>query len=184
MGLLGWLFGKGDEDNLPDILSETEEGFADLVFRITTTDWTRDRWRRFVAKGTFRGQKVGLAVEVSPVWKPGTLGEGIIVHTGALRYVSLGAESDALLAAWREVYGAAPAPAGMAEVTLFDAMSLEGDPARLDLAPAKIKLFSQSGSESEYAEVFTNIDVRARKVEIREKDGGYRPALLAAMTRK
>jgi hypothetical protein len=58
------------------------------------------------------------------------------------------------------------------------ALSLVGNPGNLDAGPANIKLFHESEKDHEYAELLLNIDARARRVELREKDAEYRKAIV------
>lgn len=182
MSLFSFLIGRVDgSDDLPDILSETEEGFADLVFRITESRQDRhDRWR-LTARGTHQGRRVGLAVELEPEWTEGSLAEDLVAYRGVVRYRSIGSESDALVAALKQLYGVDAEAAGMVDMTTFAAITLEGDPARLDSKPLKIKLFFEKEEENHYAEVYTNIDLPQKKLEIREKDESYREPLLRAL---
>ena len=57
-----------------------------------------------------------------------------------------------------------------------------GNPSDLDAGPTKIKLFFESEAEDRYAEVFLNIDVRARSIELNEKDPDYRRPVVSALS--
>jgi hypothetical protein len=65
--------------------------------------------------------------------------------------------------------------------TEFTGISLEGDPRDLTKGMVKIKLFFESEKQDEYAELFTNIDLRANRLEIREKDEEYRLPIIKAL---
>ena len=69
----------------------------------------------------------------------------------------------------------------MAAETTFTGISLEGDLGNLASGPVKIKLFHEKGGEDRYAELYTNIDLSARKLEFREKDEGYRKQVVQAL---
>ncbi|HEX3250279.1 MAG TPA: hypothetical protein VHS05_12685 [Pyrinomonadaceae bacterium] len=69
----------------------------------------------------------------------------------------------------------------MNKATEFIAISLGGDPRDLAKETVKIKLFFDSDEEDRYAELFTNIDLKARKLYIREKDEEYRAAIVRAL---
>jgi len=45
----------------------------------------------------------------------------------------------------------------------------------------QIKLFYDSGSQDDYAELYINIDLAARKLSIKEKYVGYRAAVVQAL---
>jgi len=69
----------------------------------------------------------------------------------------------------------------MARETQFTGISLEGDPRDLAKGPVKIKLFFESGGQDDYAELFTNIELAARRLEVREKDEEYRKPVVRAL---
>lgn len=50
--------------------------------------------------------------------------------------------------------------------------------------PARLKLFFawEEGSETPYGELFLNLDLPNRVLELNEKDPEYRPAILAALS--
>jgi hypothetical protein len=45
----------------------------------------------------------------------------------------------------------------------------------------KIKLFFESDDEDRYGELFTNVELAARRLEVREKDEGYRLPVVRAL---
>jgi hypothetical protein len=69
----------------------------------------------------------------------------------------------------------------MAKEVRFTAIALEGDPRDLGKGPTRIKLFFEPEEEDGYAEVFTNVDLAARRLEVREKDPEYRLPLVKAL---
>src|SRR5207247_241669 len=68
---------------IPDILSETEEGFADLVFAITSAHEEDDGSRVFVAEAVHERGHVALQIELSASWSPRRQG-GISYHAGTV----------------------------------------------------------------------------------------------------
>jgi hypothetical protein len=164
---------------LPEITSETEEGFVDLVFAITQSEVNSDGTASFLAQGLHRGETVGLKVLLRPPWKEGALGEGITTFQGRVNYESTGEESDRLVQILGELYQSPVRPRSMRkDVILFTGITLEGDPRALTSRPVKIKLFVESEDENRYMELYTNIDVQGRRLEIREKDPDYRDAVM------
>jgi hypothetical protein len=170
-------------EDIPDLLSDTEEGFADLTFRIT--EWTRtpEGGLSVIAKAMSGERSVGVRIIIGDNWKPATLGENIPVFWGTVSYVSLGAESDRLVHAIAAAYGIAERPTAMTERVSFTAVALEGNPLKCVGEAVRMKLFHESEAEDEYAEVYTNIDVYGERAAIREKDPDYRRPLLAAIAR-
>jgi len=126
------------------------------------------------------GKPAGFAVDVLPVWRPDTLGEGIPVFWGAVRYRSVGPESAAFVRALATAYGA-PTDSPMAPAISFAAIALKGNPVDPSAGPVAMKLFFESENDDRYAEVYTNLDLPLRIAEFREKDNGYRAPLLRAL---
>jgi hypothetical protein len=80
-----------------------------------------------------------------------------------------------------ELYGTKIGPKAMGRKTKFAGISLEGDPRDLAKGPVKIKLFFESGGQDGYAELFTNIELAAHRLELHEKDDGYRSPIVRAL---
>jgi hypothetical protein len=165
---------------IPQILSESEEGFADLVFAITASGVTASGGPCFDAEAVHEGTRVGLRLELPSEWSPREVG-GIGCFSGVVTYRSLGELSDRFVATLDRLYGVGLNPSRMNDGVRFDALTLGDDPRSLDAGMVHIKLFFESEDEDRYAEVYTNIDLPGRKVQIREKDGGYRRAIVQAL---
>jgi hypothetical protein len=167
----------------PEVTSEQEEGFRDLVFHIEEHKRLPDGSQSIRGRGTHNGRPLGLEVVLGATWKSAPVGKDVplVVHQGAVTYRSTGPEGDAFAQVLDEVYGTKVAPAAMAKETRFTAIALEGDPRDLGKGPVRIKLFFEPDEEEGYAEVFTNIDLSARRLEVREKDPEYRLAFVKAL---
>jgi len=168
---------------LPEITSESGEGFHDLVFAIEDHKKLSNGSQTLLASGMYKGRKLSLEIYLGPEWRSGSLDADVPLTTyrGAMSYRSVGAESDLLLQVMDELYGTKQGPKAMNKVTEFTAISLGGDPRDLAKEPVKIKLFFESNAEDQYAELFTNIDLKARKLHINEKDEEYRTAIVRAL---
>jgi hypothetical protein len=174
------------ETPLPEITSESEEGFRDFVLAIEEYDKLSDGSQKLLASGTHNGKKVSIEIDLIAGWNSGAPDPNVPIATfrGTVTYRSVGSESDLLLQVMDELYGTKQAPKAMSKATEFAAISLEGDPTNLAKGPVKIKLFFESDRDDAYAELFTNIDLRAQKVYIREKDEEYRTAIIRALQRR
>jgi hypothetical protein len=168
---------------LPEITSESEEGFHDLVLAITEHRKLADGAQTILASGLYKGTKVSLEVYLHPSWqsRPFDADVPIKTYSGNLSIRSVGAESDLLLRAIDELYGTKQSPKAMNKTTDFTGICLGGNPQELSKEVVKIKSFFDSNSEDQYAEFFTNIDLNARKLYIREKDEEYRAAMVRAL---
>jgi hypothetical protein len=202
MGLLSFLFGGCNRQNKPEthlavkteesktltappeIISEREEDFEDLIFYIQTYKKLADGSQRLHASGLKNGKPLALEIELGPKWKGGTLGDVIKTFQGIVTYHSVGVESDNFAQVLDELYRTKINPTKMATSTRFAGIALEGNPGDLASGRTKIKLFFESDVENEYAELFTNIDLRKHRLEIREKDPDYRSAVVNALTRE
>jgi hypothetical protein len=167
----------------PEITSEAEEGFHDLVFAIEDHNELPDGSQKIIASGIHKGKRVSLEIRLGPGWRPGSLGSDIPLRTyqGTVSFRSTGAESDLLLSVMDELYGTKQAPKGMKKATQFTAISLGGDPRHLANELTKIKLFFESNKEDQEAELFLNIDLKKRKLYLNEKDEEYRAAVVRAL---
>jgi hypothetical protein len=168
----------------PEITSEEEEGgFHDLVFYIQEHKRQPDGSQSIRVSGIHKGRQLGLDVLLGPNWQSGSLGKSIPLTTyrGIVTYRSTGADSDAFVQVLDELYGTKIGPKSMGREVQFSGISLEGDPRDLARGLVKIKLFFESGGQDDYAELFTNIELAAHRLEVREKDEGYRSPVVKAL---
>jgi hypothetical protein len=168
---------------LPEIAAESEEGFVDLMFRVEEHKLLTDGSQSIRVAAFHKGRKVGFEVVLGSSWKKGKLGKDLPIETsqGTVSYRRTGPESDAFIQVLDGLYGAKLNPNAMAAQTLFTAITLGGDPVDLASGPVKIKLFYEKGGDDRYAELFTKIDLAARKLEVAEKDEEYRSQIVQAL---
>lgn len=191
MGLISRIFGRlgtgsthAPQAAPPDITSESEEdGFVDLVLAIDKHDVRPGGTQSFRASGVHQGQRVALEILLGPDWRAGSLGEDIpqTTYSGQVTYRSVGPESDALLRAIDALYETQLEPRSMTGERHFTCVTLGGDPRHPHNGRIHAKLFYETDNEDEYAELYTNIDVAAGRVEIKEKDPDYRSAIVRAL---
>jgi len=168
-------------NSAPEITSGAEEGFHDLVFGLASATRAADGSQEVIAVGTHAGQPVRFQASLSPTWKEGRVAD-MRSFTGVVTVRSLGVESDALVTAMDTLYGAQLKPASMAKATQFAAITLNGNPFDLAAGEVAIKLFFESENEDRYAELYLNIDAPKHRVELREKDEGYRAPVIRALS--
>ncbi|HMN42432.1 MAG TPA: hypothetical protein PKE29_16450 [Phycisphaerales bacterium] len=167
----------------PEITSESEKDWFDLVFFVSEATSGPDGTRVIRAKGLYKGQSVGFEVVLPAEWRESNKG-GIVLRPGKAAYRSVGAESDTFLTALDTIYSTNLHPKAMAHEVKLTAIGLSGDPSSLDKGPARIKMFYESNDPSAGAEFYTNIDLARHRLEVREKDDGYRRSLVQAFTAK
>lgn len=164
-----------------EIASESEEDFYELVFFIQDQKKLPDGAQTILARGMYEGAEVGFELSLGPTWLEGSFAPNIVSYTGTAICRSLGAESDSLLQALDQLYETKQTPKRMKSETRFSAIALEGDPRNLENGPVTLKLFFESSSEGRYAELFTNIDLKARRLYLFEKDPEYRAPIIRAL---
>jgi hypothetical protein len=189
MGLLAFLFGacskheqaKPAAPTAAEITLGSGEGFVDLSFAIRNVEALPDGSQVLEVFGTHNGREVGIKLALGTKWKQGKLGP-LDTFTGVASYQSLGQTTEAFVQDLDELYRTKLHPTTVRPSTTFTAISLEGNPARLENGPTKLKLFFESDDENRYAELYTNIDLAKRVLEFHEKDPTYRVAIIKALT--
>ncbi len=188
IGLLALLLGgcaKQPIATLPEITSEQEDStFHDLIFHIQGHRTLADGSQHIRVAGLHKGRPVGLDIGLGSHWETGSLNLPLVTYRGAVTYRSVGPESDALIQVLDELYATKLRPKRMAAEVQFNAISLKGDPRDPSKGPVKIKLFYESGGEQAYGEIYTNIELAQRRLEIAEKDEAYRLPILRALLQK
>jgi len=169
--------------DLPDITSESEEGgFCDLVFRVQGRVQHPDGTQSIRAYGRHEGRRVGLEVALGSAWKQVSLDSSLPpAFQGTVEFRSIGPDSDVLLSVMDKLYETKLGPASMSSATIFNAITLEGDPRDPARGIVKIKLFFEPGDEEGYAELYANIDLQAGRVYVNEKDPDYRTPIIKAL---
>jgi len=172
---------------IPEITAELKKGEGiDLVFGFQQQDLAADGSRLFQAHGKHKGVDVGLIVALGAKWESVTPDpkQQFAFHTGSVEYRSLGAPSDALLAALDELYGTKLGPMPMRAATKFAGASLQGDPDHLASGELRLKLTFESADPAGQAELYTNIDLATHRLRICEKDASYRAAIIKALRKE
>ncbi|MBL8859368.1 MAG: hypothetical protein JNL28_12730 [Planctomycetes bacterium] len=173
---------KAPTQPLSQLLSSTEEGWADLALTLQSRERVSGGGERLVAAALHGTEEVAFMITLGPKWTAGSFGPGIKTHTGVVTVGSVGSRSDAFVRAVDSAYATGLTPQSMPAAIQFTGISLEGDPSALDAGPTKIKLFFESEGDERYAELYLNIDASAGRVEWAEKDQEYRKAIVQALS--
>jgi hypothetical protein len=166
---------------LPDILSDSEEGFYDLTFAIASHAVRQDGAQVVAVRGAHGTMALGFSAVLSEAWEPFNI-DGIErpLHRGTVALIPDGPESNEFIKVLDSLYGTGEKPPAMRKV-VFTAFALSGYPPSLTRESVHLKLFFETDSDETYAEVYLNIDLRAGRVELREKDPEYRRPLVRAL---
>ena len=142
----------------------------------------------YTAKSTFKGDTVGLKVEVVNLIPAGIIddvaNEDVGFTKGKIKISSLGAESDAFIKALGKIYEV-PASGPFANATLVPTV-FSSNKVNADLdktATYSFKLFLEQKS-GEPAEMFFNIDTYKKSLEFKEKDPKFRAPFISALEGK
>lgn len=158
-----------------------------LFLRIVEESQT-DSSHVFVAKSVFEQDTVGVKIEVLKGIKPGVNGQGRPVEDGfvkgAIKFSSIGAESDALVKSLATIFGLQST--GVFSSTTLEPTVFSSNTIEVDLnakSTYSFKLFFDN-TVGEPAEVFSTLDLYKRSFEIGEKDASYRAQLISVLEGK
>ena len=186
LGVAGLLFlaAAAHAQTLSEIWRPSDEGFADLVLTIQSVEQAPEGYTTVTARGLSRRNVVGLKVSFKNAMKPGFVGSEVdrtaFAEEGIV-YSSIGPQSDALLDSMAELYRV-DAPGSFAAKIGVVAIALKGNPSNLRHEPVKFKVFfNPQGGEARYAELYTNVDLPKKRLELFEKDTEYRARVVKAL---
>jgi hypothetical protein len=142
----------------------------------------------YTAKSVFKGDTVGLKVEVVNLIPAGIIddvaNEDVGFTKGKIKISSLGAESDAFIKALGTIYelpASGPFSSTTLVPTVFSSNKVNADLDKTATYGFKLFLERKSG---EPAEMFFNIDTYKRSLEFKEKDPVFRAPFISALEGK
>ena len=181
---------QGDSEGNPILDQFSEEGFVDLTFRLTNLV-REDAEFRFHITASYKDSTVGLDVVVVRNIQGGFDAEMELVsehvYRPGVRFRRSGPESDRLISAISELYGAPEPPQKMVAEETFTAIALHQGPLNLEQESVKLKIFGKDGDpfdEDSYYESFFHVDIPNGFIFWNEKDPDYRQPLLKALSAK
>ncbi len=178
-----------DKVKLEDIASRFDEaeGWSDIFLKITEDNVT-DTSHVYIAKGLYKNKIVGLQIEISSNIGPGII-NGMIDNesgflTNAVRFKSIGIESDELIKAIAELYKLETDKEFTKKIISATVFSLNEKPVNLNENDYYLmKLFFVENDENLYAELYLNINTDKKEIEIHEKDEFYREPIIKVWTK-
>ncbi len=166
----------------------SEEGFIDCMFRVKERidhDQHFELHLQAAHKGTDLGLKALVRRDIQGGFDENTNIISEHVYDSAVRLVSTGPESDALVAAIASLYDL-PAPQRMVESIAFTGLALhQSGEVDMEREPIKIKLFGfdqPQDPSDRYFESYFNLDLSNGFVYWNEKDQEYRVPLLRGIS--
>jgi hypothetical protein len=180
-----------DANGLPILDQFSEEGFVDLIFRIT--DFKDDDQRyRFHLTASHDGNEVGFNVEMLKGIQGGIREDEneelqLVqehVYSEGVEFFRSGVDSDALVSVMADLYGLASDDLQMIESHTFTAIALHEGTLDFDSEFVNIKLFANDKEEcpeEDYFECFFNVDFANELAYWNEKDQDYREPLIRGL---
>jgi hypothetical protein len=179
---------RTDRAGNPILDQHSEEGFVDLTFRIRELS-RRGRHYRFHLAASHNRRTVGMDVVLVKGVQGGFNAKMNLVkkhvYRAGVRFLRSGPESDRLVSAIGELYGAKRAAARMVDEETYTAIALHQGKLDMETEPVKLKLFGKDAEpfdEEAYYESFFNVDLANAFVFWNEKDPDYRKPLLRALS--
>lgn len=164
-------------DDLPQIYHpdpRDRHPSADIDLRIVSMTCPTQHQCRVRARGTHRESTVGLEVVVGAL-------DG---DRKGVAFRSTGEESNRFIRALADLYKVRAPVSAMKAQAFADAAVLSGDLTAMQSERIDIKVFfSADGPESDYAELYVNIDPMNHVLEIHEKDPEYRANVIKALAK-
>ncbi|MBE1441248.1 hypothetical protein [Paenibacillus sp. OAS669] len=173
--------------NLRIINENTEEGFQDLEFSIV--DYKRDEHSNHIIKalGICNNEVVGFEVVFKPDMLPGVVHGELDKNAfcpGGIQIRSIGMESDVFIEKLSGLYELANDKKEMKDTIILTSFALQGDPRAFANEYLKFKVFYDDQDElGLYSELYININLQTRILELNEKDTRYRGNLLKAFSK-
>lgn len=180
-----------DANGLPILDQFSEEGFVDLVFRITDFKYDDERYR-FHLTASHKGNEVGLNVEMVKGIQGGfhedeneelQLVQEHVYHDG-VEFSRSGVDSDELISVIGGFYELTSDRLRMVENQTFTVIALHEGTLDFDSEFVNMKLFAndkEECSEEDYFECFFNIDFANGWAYWNEKDQDYREPLIKGL---
>ena len=173
-----------------------DEGFADFSLIVQDLSYDEAGRCRIRAEDRQEGVELGIEVVLPAGMRCGLVERGDdveldpeAVYYNGVEFHGLGAKSDDLLTFMAKAYGHVEATYQMESVVAFTAIVLEGSLATLAEQAMKCKLFYDEkmlaeDNDEDYCELYLNIDLKQRTLELAEKDQDYRANVIRAFRRK
>jgi hypothetical protein len=160
----------------PEVFEKSEDGgFVDAEFRAQNIKTRPDGSLLVSAISHADSDEVGFEVLVPPrwvEWKPKDYPE--VMYRSVVVIKSSGKKTEAFVRALAKAYGL-QAPKFEFRAIALTAISLAGDPRKVDSMPVKLKLFCESERAGEYAEIYltTSSSSTKRIQSIEEPSSDY-----------
>ena len=159
-----------------------EGGFQDLLLPISRYRCTEDGACLIEARGLYGGVEIGLRARIAGGMKEGFVGDTVNEEAfleDGVELQSLGEPTRALAYALSRAYGVKFKSETLRGSISLTSIPLEGTPKKIESEPLKLKVFHDPKEEEGlYFELYLNIDLKKKTLELAEKDEEYRQSIL------
>jgi hypothetical protein len=172
-----------DPERTPEVAPLPKQKSTDLVFKITRHEVHADGSQLFSAAGLLQGRTVGFDLELAPFSEtpPGFVNMSTWQCTAHMR--SQGAPSDELLQLMESLYDVGAAPSKMAASVGLQALSIWKNPSVIQTERVALVLMFDSRIDDtrDTPELWLDVDAKAKRMHLRERDKRRRGAVIAAL---
>ena len=136
--------------------------------------------------GLYKGSATGLTVIFAPGMRASTITDrmattNIYLAPAGISFVVEGMRGRSMIRLLAAAYEHSAKSTSVPRTITTTAIAFDGNPANIQTQPLKFKIIYPVDKNSpDYFELFVNVDLPNGKVQLSEKDAGYRPALLKA----
>jgi hypothetical protein len=152
-------------------------GTADLDFGTSGVPARRGRFNVLHAVGRHGAEHLSFQVAISR-------DAGVLTQPDGVELRSDGANSDAFVRMLARLYKLPVRPGLRMHATVpFAAYIYDGDPLRVAHSRVEFKLYHGANADApDYCELYLNVDLPHQRIELRERDPGYRRTLLGLLS--
>lgn len=172
---------------LKPVTIDHRDTFVDITLPIISKSCDRQGGCVVETDGLYNGQPTGLTVIFAPGMRPSTFTDRvettqIFPKNAGITLVAEGPRARSLVRLIAASYGSPAHRVDLPKTIITTAIPLEGNPADIKTQALKFKVLHNSDKDSaEYFELFVNTDLANNKVQLLEKETGYRLAILRAL---
>ena len=165
---------------------EPESGFQDIVLTITEYKIDKNGYYLIIGKGKYKNKEVGLKFTVNGNMKNGII-EGNIDKSAffkdGIAIESIGEISNNFIQILSSLYRLPLKENFSSNKIYFTCFPLEEKDFKLENDDIKTKLFYEDPTNANlYCEIFCNINIPKKEIELLEKDEEYRDNILKIMS--
>ena len=168
-------------DERPVVVA-VDQYFVDIDLPLVASELLGTGSYRVTGRGSIDGASCGFAIHYEASWKPSS-STTLDIRFGKAVLSSIGAPSDRFVGLLEKLYKLPESGKPMVAEVGVSVASLASNPAKFGQELVRTKLFFYENSENgRYAEVYLNVDPKTGMIEFHDKDSGYHPGILKALT--